>query len=207
MKKFKFIFLVSCLVFALGFATVITFAEGENTEVAEQTEVTYQQQLDDFWNKWFPTLSAVVVSTLDGLAVILIFLRKINNKVANKEKLTKEDYEESKKLLNTAKEDYIEASAKVIEISQNQEQITKEFVADYNALIEANSKTFNVQSKEIELLLAHVSVLKDLVCKMVASNPELASNGWATEFLKLCDETDLNSIKQQALLEVGENNE
>jgi hypothetical protein len=205
MKKFKFILLMLCLSFCVGFTVVGVHAE-ENGEETSQ-EVTYQQQLDDFWYKWFPTITGGVSGTLGTFAMIIVFLKKINKKIEKKEKLTKEDYEEAKDLTFKAKEDFVNATTMIIEVTENQKESIETFKAEYNALVESNAKLFDIQAKEIQLLLGHVSTMKDLVCKAVASNPELASTGWATELIKLCDETDLRKLKEQALNEVGDNNE
>lgn len=205
MKKFKFVLLVLCISFCMGFTVVGVYAEGNSEETSQ--EVTYQQQLDDFWYKWFPTISGGISGALGTLTLILAFLKKINKKIENKEKLTKEDYDEAKDLTIKAKEDFINATAIIRDVTSEQKESIEQLKIEYNALVESNAKMFEVQSKEIQLLLGHVSTMKDLFCKLIASNPELAANGWATELIKLCDETDLRKLKEQALSEVGDNNE
>ena len=133
-------------------------------------------------------------------------------KLFKTKQITEEDYQEAKRLITSAKEQYVQASQELIDVASRHEEITSDFVNEYNGLIESYKKTFDIQTGEIDLLLTHISVLKDLLCKLVSSNPELASNGYATEIIKICDETNLFEIKNNLMLayekdKEGENNE
>ena len=190
MKKGKFLLFVFILMFCFSFSSSAVFAsEVETTTIQEEEKpITYQDQLNDFWNKWFGVIFATVGGASGTTAIILVFLRKIKKKIENHEQLTEEDYQEAKRLLTSAKQ-YVQASQELIDVASKHEEITSDFVNEYNGLIESYKKTFDIQTGEIDLLLTHISVLKDLMCKLVASNPELASNGYATEIIKICDET------------------
>lgn len=214
MKKGKFLLFIFILTFCFSFSSSAVFAsEDETTTIQEEEKpITYQDQLNDFWNKWFGVIFATVGGASGTTAIILVFLKKIKKKIENHEQLTEEDYQEAKRLLNSAKEQYVQASQELIDVASRHEEITSDFVNEYNGLIESYKKTFDIQTGEIDLLLTHISVLKDLMCKLVASNPELASNGYATEIMRICDETNLFEIKKNLMLayekdKEGENNE
>lgn len=212
MKKLKFLLFCLICVSCVCFISVFAFAE----EVVEETvEVTYQDQINDFWNKWGASLFAFVSGIVGSVSIRFAFLKGIKKRIDNHEKLTEEDYTEAKKQFNAAKQDYIDATAKITYVAENHEKITKDLMNDFNKLIENYSVKSEEQTKKVDLLLSHVSVLKDLLCKMVASNPELASNGYAQQIMQLCDETDLFKIKEEVIQtykdltdsKEGENNE
>ena len=208
MKRGKFLLFLCIFCVCFVFFSIGTFAE----ETTENVVVTYQDQLNDFWNKWFGPLAAVGFGGLTTGGVIAIFFKLISKRIDKSEKQNEETTNEAKDSLTKAKESYEDSNKMLMNVVDNIKEDFNGFSNEYNALVEKYKKQFDIQTGEIDLLLTHISVLKDLMCKLVASNPELASNGYATEIIKICDETNLFEIKKNLMLayekdKEGENNE
>lgn len=208
MRKGKFLLFLCIFCVCFVYFTIGTFAE----TATEQVVVTYQDQLNDFWNKWFGPLAAVGFGGLTTGGVIAVFFKLISKKIDKSEKQNEETTNEAKDSLTKAKESYEDSNKMLMNVVDNIKEDFKGFSNEYTALVEKYQKQFDIQTQEIDLLLTNLSVVKDLLCKLVASNPELASNGYATEIMKICDETNLFEIKEGIMeaynqLKEGEHNE
>ena len=215
MKKGKFLLFVFILMFCVGFSGAMVYAEEPDVVTTEEVEtevVSYKDQLNDFLDKWSTPIFSIVGGTGSSALVIWLLFNLFKKKLEEHIKSTNNEVTEAKTELNSAKDELLVVKNELNEVTSEQKEKLDEFVNDYNTLVESYKKTFDIQANEIDLLLSHLSVLKDLMCKLVASNPELASNGIATEIMKLCDETDLFALRdrvKESLNEVkeGENNE
>lgn len=208
MRKGKFLLFLCIFCVCFVFFTISTYAQ----EATENVVVTYQDQLNDFWNKWFGPLAAVGFGGLTTGGVIAVFFKLISKKIKKSEDKNNDAYTSATNGMNEAKENYEDSNQKLLAVVENIKDKTEDFTKQYQILIDKYKEQFEIQTGEIDLLLTHISVLKDLMCKLVASNPELASNGYATEIMKICDETNLFEIKNQIMESIkkvkeGEQNE
>lgn len=208
MRKGKFLLFLCIFCVCFVFFTISTSAQ----EATEQVVVTYQDQFDNFWNTWFGPLASIGFGGLTAGGVILFFFKLISKKVKKSEDQNKDAYTSATNGMNEAKENYEDSNQKLLAVVENIKDKAEDFTKQYQILIDKYKEQFEIQTGEIDLLLTHISVLKDLMCKLVASNPELASNGYATEIMKICDETNLFEIKNQIMetikkVKEGEQNE
>lgn len=143
--------------------------EGESTleEVIEKEDITFQEQFNDFANKWLtPILSAC--GGIGGCVItILVAFAKI--KMAQKE--SKEMQEEATKKINEAQE----------EIKKAKEQID----SMKPIIVEALKQS------------ANLSMFKELVALLLASDPNFANNPYIPQIMKLLDEGSVNNANEE----------
>lgn len=160
---------------------VIEEIEPEEPVVEENNEeVSVGEMIESFLNEWL----IVILATLGGaggtgiaLALAKKLLQKIINKInesTNANKESKESLDKVQKVVTLG----LEA------ITERIEEFEKKYASNFD---ETAEKIVNCIS-EIDVLKTDNTKFKELVALLVSSNPQLASNGYATKILELLNE-------------------
>lgn len=196
-KKFLFIPLLTAFAFPFGFSVyaseetttdvVETTTLVENNEVEDISEetVSYLDQLNDFSNKWIIPIVSGVSGISGTLLAILIFLKKMKQKIENHEKITQDDVDQANSLVNQAKEELLVCKDELVKATNEIVTLKTEFTD----LQGSYAKAMESQGKKVDLLTTNLTITKELLCKLVASEPMLATNGYAKQIIELCDES------------------
>lgn len=185
----KFMVLFSALSFFMfTFSNVVNAEEENNEPIIEETlpeetgeeEVSVRDMIKDFLNEWL----IVILATLGGaggtgvaMALAKKLLQKIIEKInesSNANKESKESLDKAQKVVTLG----LEA------ITEKIEQFEKKYANNFDETMDKIVKCID----EIGILKTDNAKFKELVALLVTSNPQFASNGYATKILELLNE-------------------
>lgn len=143
-------------------------------------EISFSEMIENFLNEWL----IVILATLGGgagtgiaLALAKKLLQKIIDRInesTNANKESKESLDKVQKVVTLG----LEA------ITEKIEEFEKKYASNFD---ETAEKIVNCIS-EIDVLKTDNTKFKELIALLVSSNPQLASNGYATKILELLNE-------------------
>ena len=208
MKNNKFKFIVAIVCFVMCFLVFTNSAKADETienedqvteevtqeptvdveepvvdEVVDDTvdeEVTTSEMIKAFIDEWL----IVILATLGGLAGTTSALglgRNVINKIIEGLKQSSDANAEGNEALKEARKELITGLEKLEEGIAN-------FEKENGEKIQQATDNINNCIKEISDMKTENSKFKELVALLITSNPQLASNGYATKILELLNE-------------------
>lgn len=159
----------------------------ENEEPVVEEEVSARDMINDFLNKWL----TVILATLGGAGgtgVALLIAKKILEAITKKISESAEANKQSKETLDEGQKLLVKAQEAMVlgleAITEKIEDFEKKYATNFDQTMD---KIINCID-EIDSLRTDNAKFKELVALLVTSNPQLASNGYATKILELLNE-------------------
>lgn len=170
--------------------------EGENVEevveeVLPSKTITFNEQLQDFLDKWLTPIISALSGAGGSLTIILMglkFIKAWKKKIEENSNLTDEQKKESIERLNIAEEKFNKAQEQLSASVKNQEEVLKKATEQYQSIVDKMQEQYNALLEKFNIEQEHVTKFKQLVALLISSNPDLASNGIATQILVLLDD-------------------
>ena len=159
--------------------TIEEVVEGEEEFIQEDEEITFNDQVKEFLDKWgTPIISAVAGVTGSSITVFIckFIISKLVEKIEEERKKSKENNKEANEKL-AATEKKLEFAK--IALEEAEKQLTTQ--AEKLVEILANQKEILSQDQKF----------KELIAIMFATTPELMNNGVASKVLDLLDEKEV----------------
>lgn len=164
--------------------------DGTLTPYEVENNVTVGEMAEDFLNRWLSVILSFVTGIFGSAGIVLIgnvIVKRMTKRLEDGVNLNAEERAKlAEDIINTKKEveEYKETlKTQLLEMKNVVPEMIEDFKELKNKVIEENEVLMSAlkdQSKTID-------TLKDLICKLVASNPSLASNGYATQIIAICD--------------------
>lgn len=166
----------------IGFCIVKTVKAEEMPEdsVVETEEVDTREMIKAFIDEWCMLILAAVGGA-GGTTVVLAIGKKVLQKIIESLNKTAEANKEGNDTLAKTTEVVTEGLGEIV----NKIEI---FEDKYSSNFEATNERIRACIDEIEELKHSNAQFKELIALLVASNPQLASNGFATKILEVLDE-------------------
>lgn len=149
-------------------------------EPVVEEEITASEMIKNFINEWLIAIFATM-GGVTGSALIILIGKGVISKMI-------ESLEKSLQANTDGNENLKEAKAVVIEGLKQIESSVDKFEVKMEDIIANTSENINNCVKEINYLKDENVKFKELIALLVTSNPQLASNGYATKILELLNE-------------------
>ena len=152
----------------------------ENKDVVVE-EITFNEQVQDFLDKWStPLISSIagVLGSSVGVLILKSIVNALSNKIEEQAKNSNKNNEEADKKLKET-EDKLRKAEERLEKAQNELQ---NYIGEFKVLVN--------NQKEI---LSQDEKFKELIAIMFATTPELMNNGMASKVLDLLNEKEVDN--------------
>ena len=194
MRKKILVYVFVFLVLSFSFCSILECsAETENVQEPTQEEViqeeevveeiTFNDQIQDFLDKWgTPLISSIagILGSSMGVLVLKSVIKVLTNKIEKQNEKANVNNTEADEKLKEAREELIKTEEKLRKAEEKLEK-TQENLQNYIS-------EFKVLAKNQKEILSQDEKFKELIAIMFATTPELMNNGISSKILELLDE-------------------
>ena len=194
MRKKILVYIFVFLVLCFSFCSILECsAETENIQEPTQEEViqeeevveeiTFNDQIQDFLNKWgTPLISSIagILGSSMGVLVLKSVIKVLTNKIEKQNEKANGNNAEADEKLEEAREELIKTEEKLRKAEEKLEK-TQEDLQNYIS-------EFKVLAKNQKEILSQDEKFKELIAIMFATTPELMNNGISSKILELLNE-------------------
>lgn len=185
--------LFTCKVYAADPTTpeepIVETTEDTTTTIEEvgigETEevITITKKLDDFINTWLiPTTSGALgfIGSLLSYLILRLLVKKLEKRLERNIDSSEEERQILRKEIDNAKKELENAKQTLLEKQNLLQECINSFEVQKATLLETQKNLLTSQRA--------ISEFKELIGLLVASSPELAKNGYASQVLELLNE-------------------
>ena len=168
----------------------------EDIEDSNSTNnVTLEEQLSDFANKWGNGIISALLGMLGSGAIITLskgVIKKLTKKISDNIEMTEEEKKKAIEDLEKAKNTFDDNSSKFQKNIEDIKTLIPNMTKEFNSLIEQYKDEIGSLKNTVETLTKDFSVARELIAILISQHPELAKSGVATEILNVLSGKDVN---------------